>query len=97
MQVIRHIKIMTSQSREDAEITTGVEDIAIKNTVLSQFQVVKQYPTRGDWTLHQLVRMRATSFMCSQCSRQKTAKLIAIRHNNDLCCNACYGQLLSRK
>ncbi|KAF1947003.1 hypothetical protein EJ02DRAFT_489394 [Clathrospora elynae] len=59
--------------------------------------ITMRYEPRGDWTLHRLDS--ATEFTCGQCNKQKKAKLIAICHGmwDDLCCNACYGQILSKE
>lgn len=61
------------------------------------FEIEKHYEPRGDWTLHRLVS--ATRFICSQCNKEKKAKLVATKHKawDELCCNACYGQHLSAK
>ncbi|KAF1973485.1 hypothetical protein BU23DRAFT_464727, partial [Bimuria novae-zelandiae CBS 107.79] len=47
-------------------------------------------------TLHRLAS--PYDFLCLQCNRRKKAKLVAIRHNqwDNLCCNACYGLMLSK-
>jgi hypothetical protein len=61
----------------------------------SPFEVVKDYDPRGEWTLHRLAS--ATNFTCGRCTRDKKAKLVATRNNqwDDICCNGCYGKLLS--
>ncbi|KAF2181198.1 hypothetical protein K469DRAFT_713694 [Zopfia rhizophila CBS 207.26] len=88
---------MASESYQDTDVTVIIQKPSVQNAVPSQFKVVKQYEPRGEWTLHRLDS--STSFMCGRCSKQKTAKLVAIRHNrwDDICCNACYGQLLSKE
>ncbi|KAF2637443.1 hypothetical protein P280DRAFT_407250 [Massarina eburnea CBS 473.64] len=66
------------------------------NASESPFKVTMQYDPQGEWTLHRLES--ATSFGCGQCNKQKKAKLVATRHGqwDDLCCNGCYGLLLSK-
>ncbi|KAI5920707.1 hypothetical protein F4810DRAFT_681711 [Camillea tinctor] len=65
-------------------------------TIPSQFKVVKTLPPRGLWQQYRLES--ATEFSCDRCQKQKKAKLIAIKDGkwDSLCCNGCYGLLLSR-
>lgn len=60
------------------------------------FEVVKVYPSRGPLTQYRLAS--ATSFKCSRCQKQKTAKLVATHDSqwDALLCNGCYGFVLSR-
>ena len=62
----------------------------------SSFSVVKDYEPKGEMTLHRL--SSATSFTCGRCNKEKKAKLIATYRGrwDDLRCNGCYGQLLSK-
>ena len=62
----------------------------------SNFDVVKDYEPKGEMTLHRL--SSATAFTCGRCNREKKAKLIATYGGrwDDLRCNGCYGQLLSK-
>ncbi|KAH8153168.1 uncharacterized protein LAJ45_02755 [Morchella importuna] len=61
------------------------------------FEVVKVYPSRGPMTQYRLAS--ATTFTCSRCQRQKTAKLVATRNGqwDALLCNGCYGFIISRE
>ncbi|KAK5657561.1 hypothetical protein OQA88_3134 [Cercophora sp. LCS_1] len=61
----------------------------------TDFDVVKEYPQRGH--LQQFRLAKVTTFMCDRCSKQKTAKLVAVKHGdwNVLVCNGCYGWLLA--
>ena len=62
----------------------------------SNFDIVKDYKPKGEMTLHRL--SSATAFTCGRCNREKKAKLIATYGGrwDDLRCNGCYGQLLSK-
>jgi len=57
--------------------------------------IVKVYPERNGMQQHRLDR--AVTFICSRCSVEKTAKLVAIGKEGwqKLLCNGCYGKLLS--
>jgi hypothetical protein len=59
--------------------------------------VTKQYKPHGEWTLHRLET--ATDFSCSQCKKQKKTKLMATKTGSwdDLCCNGCYGKMISKE
>lgn len=59
------------------------------------FVVIESYDKRGVWSLHRLVS--ATGFMCIRCQKEKKARLVARLDDSwdVLCCNACYGRLLS--
>jgi hypothetical protein len=87
---------MASGLGQNTDITVVLGE-PIDQNPSSQFEVVKQYNPRGEWTLHRLAS--STSFMCGRCNREKKAKLVATRNNrwDDICCNACYGHLLSRE
>ncbi|KAF2016872.1 hypothetical protein BU24DRAFT_419922 [Aaosphaeria arxii CBS 175.79] len=60
--------------------------------------VVKKFAPRSGYTLHRLTS--ATPFVCSRCNNAKKAKLVALAAHegrwDQLCCNACYGELLSK-
>ena len=58
-------------------------------------EAVEEYAQRGPWKQYRLAAN--TGFMCSRCSWEKKAKLVAIRDNDwdALYCNACHGLLLS--
>lgn len=58
--------------------------------------VTKQFEPRGEWTLHRLEA--AQQFTCTRCTTAKKAKLVATKDSrwNDMCCNACYGNMLSK-
>lgn len=58
-------------------------------------EVVKEYPSKGEWTLNRL--QAATPFICGQCQKEKKAKLVAIRNGlwDELSCNGCYGEKLA--
>ena len=58
--------------------------------------VTKQFESCGEWTLHRLEA--AQQFTCTRCTTAKKAKLIAIKDGrwDDMCCNACYGNMLSK-
>ena len=62
----------------------------------SKFDIVKDYEPQGEMTLHRL--SSATTFTCGRCNKEKKSKLIAIYGGrwDDLRCNGCYGQLLSK-
>ena len=62
----------------------------------SNFDVVKDYEPKGEMTLHRL--SSATAFTCGRCNKEKKAKLIATYRDrwDDLRCNGCYGQVLSK-
>jgi len=61
----------------------------------AHLDVVNEYPQRGD--LQQFRLSKVTTFTCDRCGKQKTAKLVAIKHGdwNALVCNGCYGWLLA--
>ncbi|OAL42703.1 hypothetical protein IQ07DRAFT_650754 [Pyrenochaeta sp. DS3sAY3a] len=88
---------MASELQRDVEldVTSGLQTPEPKVATPAS-EVLKRYPPRGQWTLHRLAS--AVEFLCLQCYKQKKAKLIATRHKqwDDLCCNACYGQILSK-
>lgn len=83
---------MESQASEDF---TNLQESQQQDVATFPFKVEKIYEPRGDWMLHRLVS--ATLFLCSQCNKEKKAKLVAKKHNawNQICCNACYGKVLS--
>jgi len=60
-------------------------------------EVVKVYPPRGPWTQYRLAA--TTTFHCTRCKKQKTAKLVATRDGRweNLLCNGCYGFLASKQ
>jgi hypothetical protein len=62
----------------------------------SKFVVVKNFDPKGELTLHRL--SSSTPFTCGRCKKEKTAKLVATYQNqwDDLRCNSCYGELLSK-
>jgi hypothetical protein len=87
---------MASESRNSHEDSVvSQKDSDQTQAPPSKFVVVKVYNPKGDLTLHRL--SSSTPFKCGRCNKEKTAKLVAIYHNqwNDLRCNACYGKLLS--
>ncbi|KAI5790403.1 hypothetical protein FPQ18DRAFT_338539 [Pyronema domesticum] len=61
------------------------------------FDIIQKYPPRGSLTQYRL--SSATAFTCSRCTKQKKAKLIAVRDGNWklMLCNGCYGNILSRE
>jgi hypothetical protein len=81
---------MATESHQDTE--SGVTSIV----ATPPSAVVKHYKLQGQWILHRLAW--SSYFLCLQCNRRKKVKLVAIRHNqwDDLCCNACYGLMLSK-
>lgn len=78
------------------ELVVSQEDGEQTKTPFSKFKVVKGYPARGELTLYCL--SSSTTFLCGRCNKEKKAKLIATYQGqwDDLCCNNCYGQLLSK-
>ena len=88
---------MASESRKPLpELAISQRDIAQTQASPSNFDVVNDYEPQGEMTLHRL--SSATTFTCGHCNEEKKAKLIATYHGrwDDLRCNGCYGQLLSK-
>ncbi|KAH7371720.1 hypothetical protein BKA66DRAFT_182046 [Pyrenochaeta sp. MPI-SDFR-AT-0127] len=85
----------STESTQKSKATADVQGAQRHSEATPPLEVVKQYNTRGGWTLHRLAT--ATGFLCNCCSKEKKAKLVATRDGlwDKLCCNACYGQLLS--
>jgi hypothetical protein len=81
-------------SHEDSAVPQKDSDQTQKPP--SKFVVVKIYDSKGELTLHRL--SSSTPFTCGRCNKEKTAKLVATYHNqwNNLRCNGCYGELLSK-
>lgn len=61
----------------------------------SKLDTVTDYPPRGDFQQFRLNKV--ATFTCQRCAKQKTAKLVAIKHGDwdPFWCNGCYGWLLS--
>ncbi len=78
------------------ELAVSQEDSDQTQAAPSKFDIVKDYETQGEMTLHRL--SSATAFTCGRCNKDKKAKLIATYRGrwDDLRCNGCYGQLLSK-
>lgn len=89
-----HLVVVLSTPNEMSHILSQPYD---QDALPPQFEVGKSYPPKGQWTLHRLAS--ATGFTCSRCNKDKKAKLVAVGDNrwDTLCCNACYGLLLSKK
>lgn len=88
---------MASVSRIGNEDTPALEnDSSQLRAPLKEFPIAKNYGARGDLHLYRLASSMA--FLCGGCHKTKTAKLVATYRNNweDLRCNACYGNVLSK-
>lgn len=90
-------KNMALEAQQDPGTTAILDISSDQNTTPKPFEVVKRYDPRCGWTLNRLAS--STGFLCHRCKKQKKAKLIAVQHNrwDKLCCNACYGLLLSKQ
>ncbi|KAF9733744.1 hypothetical protein PMIN01_08087 [Paraphaeosphaeria minitans] len=83
---------MATDSHQDiGPDAASIPETAKAKVATPPCEVVKQYKSQGQWTLHRLAS--SSDIFCVQCNKRKKSKLVAIRHNqwDDLCCNACYG------
>ncbi|KAF1842605.1 uncharacterized protein K460DRAFT_189211 [Cucurbitaria berberidis CBS 394.84] len=87
---------MMSESSSSSGTANIIQTPGEQNESSPTFEVAKHYAPQGEWTLHRLVT--CTGFLCHRCNKQKKAKLVATRHNqwDEVCCNGCYGELLSK-
>jgi hypothetical protein len=94
-------KTRPSEMASDSSQNNDVSNVSSKprksEAAPAQFEVVKRYPSRGPLRQYRLAS--ATSFTCSRCQQQRTAKLVATRDKkwDDLLCNGCYGFTLSKQ